>query len=59
MPNNVDSKVIANQKIRVQAIAVSDETESNPLTVEITWDGTWTEDAKEMRKHMVVKEINT
>ncbi len=59
VPNNVDSKVIANQKIRVQAIAVSDETESNPLTVEITWDGTWTEDAKEMRKHMVVKEINT
>jgi hypothetical protein len=59
VPNNVDPNVLANQKMQVQAIAVSDETESNPLTVEIAWDGTWTEVAKEMRKHMVVKEINT
>ena len=59
VPNNVNPQVLSNQKMQIEAIAVSDETESNPITVEITWDGAWTEDAKEMRKHMVVKEINT
>lgn len=59
VPNNVDPKVLGGQKMQVEAIAVSDGTESSPVTVEITWDGTWREDAKEMTKHMVVKEINT
>ena len=45
--------------MQVEAIAVSDETESSPVTVEIIWDGIWREDAKEMTKHMVVKEINS
>jgi len=59
VPNNVNPQVPSNQKMQIEAIAVSDETESNPITVEIIWDGVWTEDAKEMRKHMVVSEINT
>lgn len=59
VPNNIDPKVLAKQTMRVEAIAVSDQTESKPVTIEITWDGVWYEDAKEMSKHMVVKEINT
>ena len=54
----LDPWVLANQKIRIEAIAVSDETESTPICIEITWDGAWEEDSKEMAKHMVVKEVN-
>ncbi len=59
VPTNVDHKVLANKKIRVEAIAVSDQTESEPISIEIAWDGIWKEDAKEMSRHMVVKQINT
>jgi hypothetical protein len=57
VPNNLDPKVLKDQTIRIEAIAVSDETESKPVSVEIAWDGAWKEDAKEMSKHMVVKQI--
>ena len=33
VPNNLDPKVLIGQKIRIEAIAVSDETESNPVNV--------------------------
>ena len=58
VPNNLDNKILANQKIKIEVIAIADETESNPLCIEIAWDGQWTEDLKEMMKHMVVKEVN-
>ena len=58
VPNNLDPVVLGNQKIKIEAIAISDETESDPLCIEIAWDGTWEEDSNEMLKHMVVKEVN-
>ncbi len=58
VPNNLNPQVLKDQKIRIEALAVSDETESKPVCVEIAWDGDWKEDAKEMSKHMVVKQIN-
>jgi hypothetical protein len=57
VPNNLDVQVRENQRIVIEAIAVSDETESNPLCVEISWNGKWSEDTKEMANHLVVKEV--
>ncbi len=38
--------------------AVGDNAESEPLSIEISWDGAWNKGDLEMSKHLVVKEIN-
>ena len=55
VPNNQDFSLLANQRIRVELQALSDETESPPLVVDISWDGKWSDDTQEMSKHLVVK----
>jgi hypothetical protein len=40
----------------VESIAASDETESAPLRVSIAWDGQWSDDTAEMRRHLVIEE---
>lgn len=59
VPNNVSPDVKPGETIRVEAIAISDQTESKPLALEIAWDGEWHEDSNELAKHLVVKEVNT
>ena len=49
--------VSANQRIIATFVALSDETESNELRIEIAWDGLWNEDSDEMRQHLVVRAI--
>ena len=49
--------VKAGEKIIVDLLALSDETESNVLKIEISWDGTWSDDAEEMVNHLVLKPI--
>ena len=57
-PNNLNIAVAAGERIVVEALAISDETESKPVSVEIAWDGVWSEDAAEMQRHLVVKEVS-
>lgn len=44
------------QKFRVEIVAVAENTESNKLNLEISWDGEWSDDSDEMSKHLVVTE---
>lgn len=41
---------------RLKLQARSDESDSIPLNVDISWDGVWAEDPSEMKRHLVVKE---
>jgi hypothetical protein len=56
-PNNLNITLQAGERMVVEALAISDETESSSLCVEVSWDGTWAEDAAEMSRHLVVKEV--
>lgn len=57
IPNNVDPIILPGQKIQIEALAISDETESNSLILEISWNGLWTEEKNEIVSHMVINEI--
>lgn len=46
-----------NEKMRVEAIAVADNAESNPVCIEVSWDGLWSDDASQMEKHLVIAEV--
>jgi len=54
-PNNFAGSVKANQRMRVEIKAVADNAESEPLTVDIAWDGEWSDDTPTMATHLVVK----
>jgi len=56
-PIKLDPSVKPNEKVRLTLQAVSDEKESKPLSLEISWDGLWSEDTEQMRRHLVIKEI--
>jgi hypothetical protein len=48
-------KFIGPLRIAVTVQARSIEVESDPLRLEIFWDGTWSTDRAEMKRHLVVK----
>ncbi len=56
-PNNLDITLRGGDRMVVDALAVSDETESPLLRLEIAWDGSWSEDAAQMARHLVIKEL--
>ncbi len=56
-PNNFDITVGENKKARVHLQAVADNAKSNPLVVEVAWDGKWSPGTQEMATHLVVKEV--
>jgi hypothetical protein len=56
-PNNLQRAIAPNDPTRFQFKAVSDIAESEPLAVEVAWDGQWAEGSAEIRQHLIVKEI--
>lgn len=58
VPNNLNVEVKPGEKVLIEAIAISDETESPPVCVEIAWNGTWSEDAAQMGANLVAKEVS-
>jgi putative SOS response-associated peptidase YedK len=38
-------------------VAAADNAESNPLLIEIAWDGEWSDDTATLSKHLVVKQV--
>jgi hypothetical protein len=51
IPTNLNVTISANERMRVEVRAIADNAESEPLYVEISWDGKWSEDTPEMAKH--------
>jgi hypothetical protein len=57
IPNNFTGYLDPNEKMRVEVIAVADNAESNPMCIEVSWDGLWSDDANQMEKHLVIAEV--
>lgn len=57
-PNNLDPTFPPNEPIRMRFKAVSDSAESNILTVQVAWDGVWSEGSNEMQQHLIVRAIH-
>ncbi len=57
-PNNFRGFIGANETMRVGLIAAADNFISkSSYALEISWDGKWSSDLNEMRKHLVIKQI--
>ncbi|MEA2051366.1 MAG: hypothetical protein U9O90_00840 [Euryarchaeota archaeon] len=57
-PNNFRGFISANEAMRVSLIASADNfTSKSPYVLEISWDGNWSSNLDEMRKHLVIKEV--
>jgi hypothetical protein len=54
-PNNFTGYLDPNQRMLIEVKAVADNGESKPLNIEIAWDGCWSDDARTMQSHLVVK----
>jgi hypothetical protein len=58
-PNNFQGMIRGNQRIRVEIRGLADNGESDPLFLEIAWDGVWSDDTVEMRRHLLVKAVQS
>ena len=56
-PFNFPGVVAANEAIRVTVVAKAHNGQSKPLVVEIAWDGVWSADPTQMKKHLVVSPV--
>ena len=61
VPHNFRGYVKPNQSMRVSIVASAHNYESkSPLVLEISWDGTWSDNMDEMQRHLVIniKEVS-
>ena len=58
-PNNFRRMIAGNQRMRVEIRGLADNGESEPLFLEIAWDGEWSDDTVEMRRHLIVKAVTS
>ena len=58
-PNNFQGKIVQNQRMRVEIRGIAENCESKALFLEIAWDGAWSEDTLDMRRHLVVKRVES
>lgn len=54
LPDNFEGILGAKGSLGVEVVAVSDNAESEPLWIEINWDGRWSDDTN-MMNHLVIK----
>ncbi len=59
IPNNFEGHLDQPGRMLVEVQAVADNAESKSLTIEVAWDGKWSDDTAEMRRHLVVKAANS
>ena len=52
-----DDTVKAGEKIVLDLLALSNETESDIFRIEISWDGQWSDDSDEMVNHLVLRPV--
>ncbi len=56
-PNNFRGFIVGGEAMRVTVVASAHNGRFDPLVVEVSWDGTWSADLEEMRRHLVIKEM--
>jgi len=57
-PNNFRGFLSQNEAMRINVVASADNfTSRSPYVLEISWDGKWSSDLNEMRKHLTIKEV--
>lgn len=57
IPNNLNQVLKAGERLLVELVAVSDQAQSPPLHVEISWNGEWSSDQGIMGQNLVVRTI--
>jgi hypothetical protein len=57
-PNNFRGYIAGGEAMRVTLVASAHNGRSEPLVVEVSWDGTWAADLEEMQRHLVIKEVS-
>src|SRR5258706_4339912 len=58
VPTNFNQFIGPNEKVRVEVKALADNAESKPLSIDMSWDGIWSDDTIDMSKHLVIKRSN-
>lgn len=56
-PGNIDADIRANDRVRIKVIAVTEYGSSEPVTIEVNWDGIWEDGDREMSEHLVISEL--
>jgi len=58
VPNNFKGFVMKGEAVRLALSAYADNYASaSALVLEIAWDGEWGEDVTEMRRHLVINQV--
>lgn len=57
-PNNFRGYVVAGEAMRVTLVASAHNGKSEPLVVEVSWDGSWSPELDEMQRHLVIKGVS-
>ncbi len=57
-PEGLDPKLKSRQRMRVHVVAVADNAKSQPLVLELAWDGVWNDGSDEMAKHFSIKPVS-
>jgi hypothetical protein len=55
-PNNFVGFLRANERMVIEVAVVSDTAESEPLFLDLSWNGQWSDDTIAMRTNMVIKQ---
>jgi hypothetical protein len=56
-PNDFPDTLGPNQKMMIETKVIADNAQSQPIIIEVSWDGGWEEDTMKMANHLVVKEV--
>ena len=57
-PNNFRGFIEGGEAMRVTVVAEAHNGRSEPLVLEVSWDGQWFPDLDEMRRHLVIRPID-
>ena len=56
-PNNFLGYITAGEAMRVTLVASAHNGNSEPLVLEVSWDGRWSAELDEMQRHLVIKPV--
>ena len=57
LPNNFPGVLNTAGQLRARFVAVADNGDSPPVTIEFGWDGIWVDGAREMADHLIVQVV--
>lgn len=56
-PNNFAGHIKKGDSMQVQVVATAHNGVSEPISIEVSWDGVWSADLEEMQRHLVIKQL--